>query len=104
MTRKMTERRERALNLKDATLRLAKEHGTEIEVSGYPIIEVELDVVRFWLSNLGGRHQLDIRSRDASGAKVFNASWSSDNDLEVISFRRGPWEDQLLGFGKEPLH
>ena len=32
--------------------------------------------------------------------KVLNVSWSpnGDHDLEIISFRRGDWENQLLQF------
>jgi len=37
------------------------------------------------------------------GAKVLNMQWASDGAIEVVSFRRGDWEQVLLDRAKWAL-
>jgi hypothetical protein len=40
-----------------------------------------------------GLYHLDIWV----GSKMLNIEWNARDDIEIVSFHRGPWEDLLLG-------
>ena len=75
--RRVTGGRQReALELRDACLLLAARHGAQREG--------------------GARRWLEVRHGDAANAPVLELRWSGEG-LEVVAFRRGTWEAELLG-------
>ena len=36
------------------------------------------------------------------GCKVLSLQWDDAGQVEVISFNRGPWEDEALAMGVDP--
>lgn len=93
--------------LKAAALALGERRGETIVVSNRPITEVKLDGLYFWLTPFGtlGPHvNLDVWDEGSGGNKVLNMSWGADGTPEVVSFRRGDWEDVLLAKTRHELH
>lgn len=90
--------------LKAAVLSLAERQGEHMVVSGVLVTEVKLDTLYFWLTPFGPFTNLDVWDEATGGNKVLNMCWSSDNTLEITSFRRGDWEDVLLKHARKALH
>lgn len=93
--------------LKAAALELAERKGETIVVSNRPITEVKLDNLYFWLTPFGtlGRFaNLDVWDVGSGGNKVLNMNWGADGTHEVVSFRRGDWEEVLLAATRHELH
>jgi hypothetical protein len=52
-------------------------------------------------SNAGNlRYGLDIWDQE-HGGKVLNIEWNGEGDVQLVSFRRGPWEARVLAFAIE---
>ena len=90
--------------LKVAALQLAERRGETIVVSNIPITEVKLTSLYFWLTPFGPRTNLDVWDLNQGEAKVLNMSLGQDGTVEVLSFRRGDWEDVLIQQARNELH
>lgn len=53
----------------------------------------------FWLTTLPQGQMLDVWTEGDAGKKVLNVSWHSLSEVELTSFRRGDWEEELLNYG-----
>ena len=99
-----TGRQREALELRDACMLLAARHGTQREVGGAPVLEARLGPFTVRLTPGGSRRTLEVRHADAgaSDAPVLELRWSGE-ELELVAFRRGAWEAELLGLaGRRP--
>ena len=90
--------------LKAAALKIAVKDGKPGSISGYELTDVDLGTVRFSISSLGLGTNLDVWDETRGGAKVLNMSWDDDGVIEVLSFRRGDWEQVLLDKAKRALN
>ena len=90
--------------LKAATIRIAARHGKPGSVSGHELTDVDLGTVRFSIGSLGLGTNLDVWDETRGGGKVFNINWASNGAIEVVSFRRGEWEQVLLDRAKRMLN
>ena len=91
-----TEHRREALELRDACMLLAARHGAQREVGGVPVLEAGLGSLTVRLTPGGASRWLEVRHAGAGDAAVLELRWSRDG-LEVVAFRRGAWEAELLG-------
>jgi hypothetical protein len=91
-----TGRRGEALELRDACMLLAARHGAQREVGGAPVLEAGLGPLTVRLTPGGASRWLEVRHAGAGDAPVLELRWSRDG-LEVVAFRRGAWEAELLG-------
>ena len=94
-------RQREALALRDACLLLAARHGAQREVGGAPVLEAGLGPFTVRLTQGGARRGLEVRhtgaGAGAGGAPaLLELRWSGEG-LEVVAFRRGAWEAELLG-------
>ena len=97
-----TGRRREALELRDACMLLAARRGARREVGGAPVLEAGLGPFTVRLTQGGARRALEVRHAGAGDAPVPELRWSGDA-LEVVAFRRGAWEAELLGLaGRGP--
>jgi hypothetical protein len=119
MTRKQT-----ALNIRDAALRMLREQGKWASMrDGAKTLNAEYQGIRIshwsqfqrgpWLENppepllyraaalgLGPPLQPLENGLDIwASKKVFSIEWGNDGAVNIISFRRGAWEDVLLDDG-----
>ena len=98
-----TGRQREALELRDACMLLAARHGAQREVGGAPVLEAGLGPFTVRLTSEGSRRALAVRHADAGAgtgnAPVLELRWSGQ-ELEVVAFRRGAWEAELLGLAK----
>jgi len=90
--------------LKAAAVRIAAKHGKPGSISGHELTDVDLGAVRFSISSLGLGTNLDVWDETRGGAKVLNMHWASNGAIEVVSFRRGDWEQVLLDWAKRLLN
>ena len=98
MPKPLTGRGRRARELRDACLLLVARHGLASRQGGAPATEVELGPFRIRLTPSGVRREMDVWHAGAAGAKVLNLWWSGE-DVTVVGFRRGAWEQELLALG-----
>ena len=93
--------RREALELRDACMLLAARHGTQREVGGVPVLETGLGPFTVRLTPGGSCRALEVRHADAGSgdAPVLELRWSGEG-LEVVAFRRGAWEAELLGLAR----
>ena len=99
MAKLLTGRRRRARELRDACLMLVARHGLASRQGGVPATEVALDPFRIRLTPSGARREMDVwHAGTGGGAKVLSLWWSGE-DFTVVGFRRGAWEQELLGLG-----
>jgi hypothetical protein len=99
MPKLLTGRRRQARELRDACLVLVARHGLATRQGGAPATEVEHDPFRIRLAPSGARREMDVwHAGTGGGAKVLSLWWSGE-DFTVVGFRRGPWEQELLGLG-----
>ena len=109
----------RAIAIRDHVLPLLRQHGTvEVQRDVVRLTELRIRawVLRFWTpfnelgreeaSSPGYRHAIERqRSRKSlpygldiweKSARVFRILWSDDGTVDVVSFVRGQWEDEVL--------
>jgi hypothetical protein len=86
--------------LEAAAVEIAGRLGKPISVSGIALTEVDLGTVRFCICSLSFGTILDVWDKTRRGAKVLNVNWSGDGAIQVVSFRRGDWEQVLLARAK----
>ena len=99
MPKPVTGRGRRARELRDACLLLVARHGLASRQGGAPATEVVLDPFRIRLTPSGARREMDVwHAGTGGGAKVLGLWWSGD-DVTVVGFRRGAWEQELLALG-----
>jgi hypothetical protein len=100
MPKLLTGRGRRARELRDACLLLVARHGLASQQGGAPATEVVLSPFRIRLTPSGARREMDVWHAGAGtgGAKVLGLQWSGE-DLTVLGFRRGAWEQELLALG-----
>ena len=110
----------RAIAIRDHVLPLLRQHGTvEVQRDVVRLTELRIRawVFRFWTpfnelgreeaSSPGYRHAIEKqRSRKSlpygleiweGSARIFRILWSDDGTVDVASFVRGQWEDEVLG-------
>lgn len=104
MTGVRTKRCVQIPRLKAAAIMLAARHGKPTSISGHELTDVDLGTVRYSIRPLALGTNLDVWDEARGGAKVLNTSWASDDAIEVVSFRRGDWEQILLGRAKRMLN
>ena len=90
--------------LKAAAVRIAARHGKPGSISGHELTGVDLGTVRFSIGSLGLGTNLDVWDETRGGGKVLNINWASNGAIEVVSFRRGEWEQVLLDRAKRLLN
>jgi hypothetical protein len=73
-------------------------------VSNIPITEVRLASLYFWLTPFGPRTNLDVWDETQGEAKVLNMNWDPNGTIEIVSFRRGDWENALIKNARRSLH
>ena len=95
----MTKRRREILELRDACMLLVAQRGNQQEINGAPIMEVTLGPFTIWLTPGGVRRKLDVWHASAGSTKVLDLGWSGDK-LEIVSFRCGAWEQELLDLAR----
>jgi len=83
--------------LKHAAVALAEGLGNPKKVAGKDVMEVNLGTLQFWITSWPLVTQFDVWVKTPdSGQKVLNMSWTNDGTIQVVSFRRGDWEQVLL--------
>jgi hypothetical protein len=87
-----------------AAIRLAARHGIPGSISGHELTDVDLGTVRFSISSLGLGTNLDVWDETRGGGKVLNLHWAGDDVVEIVSFRRGDWEQIILDRAKQALN
>ena len=110
----------RAITIRDHVLPLVRQQGTvEVQRDVVRVTELRLRtwVFRFWTpfnelgreeaSSPGYRHAIERqRSRQSlpygldifeGSAQIFRILWSDEGSVDVASFVRGQWEDEVLG-------
>lgn len=90
--------------LKAAAIGIAARHGRPGSISGHEVTDVDLGSVRFSIGSLGLGTNLDVWDETRGGAKVLNMNWASNGAIEIVSFRRGDWEQVLLDRAKRALN
>ena len=90
--------------LKAAAFDIAQREGRTTVVSNIPITEVKLAELYFWLAPFGPRTNLDVWDETQGEAKVLNINWGRDDTVEIVSFRRGEWENVLIKNARQNLH
>jgi hypothetical protein len=95
MPRPLTARKRQTGALRDACLMLVARYGLATEWNGTHLTEVVLEPFRIWLTPSDARRALDVWYAGAGDAKVLTLWWSGD-EVTVVRFRRGPWEQELL--------
>ena len=82
---------------------LAARYGAQREVGGAPVLEARLGPFTVRLTPGGVRRRLEVRHGEAGNAPVLlELRWSGER-LEVVAFRRGAWEAELLSLaGRGP--
>jgi hypothetical protein len=90
--------------LKAAAIMLAARHGKPSSIWGHELTDVDLGTVRYSIGPLALGTNLDVWDETRGGAKVLNISWASDGAIEVVSFRRGDWEQIILDRAKQMLN
>jgi hypothetical protein len=90
--------------LKAAAIKLAGRHGKPSSWGGHELTDVDLGTVRYSIGPLALGTNLDVWDETRRGAKVLNINWASDGAIEVVSFRRGDWEQILLDRAKRMLN
>jgi hypothetical protein len=98
MPKPLTGRGRRARELRDAGLLLVARHGLASRQGGAPATEVVLGPFRVRLTPSGARREMDVWHAGVGGAKVLSLWWSGE-DVTVVGFRRGAWEQELLALG-----
>ena len=100
MPKPLTGRGRRARELRDACLLLVARHGLASRQGGAPATEVALGPFRVRLTPSGARREMDVwhAGTGTGGAKVLSLWWAGD-DVTVVGFRRGAWEQELLALG-----
>ena len=103
-----TSRLEEAIRLRDAGLALLQREGKQSQAFGgcieFELARPENPYPRLSLSlskhPLDGHPMLSVWAmrKDKCG-KVLNVEWLGDK-VEVVSFRRGEWEAELLAMGR----
>jgi len=107
MTAQRTKRSVQIPLLKAAILALAEREGETVMSSNFPVTEVKLPSLYFWLTPFGGLGtftNVDVWDENSGGNKVLNMCWGPDGAIEVVSFRRGEWENILLAKARARLH
>ncbi len=89
-----------ALELRDACMLLAARCGAQREVGGAPVLEARLGPFTVRLTQGGARRALEVRHAGADAGAgdapvLLELRWSGEG-LEVVAFRRGAWEAELL--------
>ncbi len=101
--RRVTGGRQReVLELRDACMLLAARHGAQREVGGAPVLEAGLGPLTVRLTQGGARRGLEVRHGDAGAGDapvLLELRWSGEG-LEVVAFRRGAWERELLDLAR----
>jgi hypothetical protein len=95
MPRPLTARKRQTGALRDACLMLVARYGLATERNGTHLTEVVLEPFRIWLTPSDARRALDVWYAGAGDAKVLTLWWSGD-EVTVVRFRRGAWEQELL--------
>jgi hypothetical protein len=90
--------------LRAAVLLLVQQQGKTIEAGGHSVIEMSLDTLLVWVTPWTGVTWVDVWDQTRGGSKVLNVWLHPDGGVEVVSFRRGDWEDVLIGAAKRHLH
>lgn len=121
-----TNRIKRALQIRHAALEVIRAQGTMSEVQGLPGRSAEANLgtlqmgyrtpfqrlpassasVKYARALIAQRGHKVSRNLDYgldvwnAGRKVLNLEWSlDDREVQIVSFKRGPWEEILLGSG-----
>jgi|SRR6202035_5453813 hypothetical protein len=109
----MTPKQTTALALRDRALAVLHQHGVWKLISGVECKEFDGDgfSIVFYIRPAGALPSgalysleawLDngdvFRGHKVMGDKVLNLVWNkaSENNVRIVSFRRGPWEERLL--------
>jgi hypothetical protein len=104
----MSEGIERAVAICRHLLPLIRAHGVIAEVSGVRVtrwVSVPFSAVlrtpfSKWPScDARGRPLLPYGLNIRQGHKVLSMSWNDQGEVGVTSFKRGPWEDEVLRLG-----
>ena len=90
--------------LKAAAIAIAAKNGKPGSISGHELTDVDLGTVQFSIGLLGRGTNLDVWDETRGGAKVLNMHWASDGTIEVVSFRRGDWEQVILDRAERALN
>ena len=98
-------RRGEALELRDACMLLAAWRGVQREVGGAPVLEAGPGPFTVRLTQGGARRGLEVRhaGADAGGGDapvLLELRWSGEGLVEVVAFRRGAWERELLDLAR----
>lgn len=86
-------RQEQAVRLRDVCLELVKTHGERRDMSGYVVTQVALKPFTIWLTPW--RHQTSLDIWYDGAGKVLTLRLK-DSDIDILGFRRGRWEGDLL--------
>jgi hypothetical protein len=65
---------------------------------------VNLGTVLFSIGPLGLGTNLDVWDETRGGGKVLNMHWAGNGAIEVVSFRRGHWEQVVLDQANRALN
>jgi hypothetical protein len=79
-----------------AAIMLAAGHGKPGSIGGHELTDVDLGTVRYSIGPLALGTNLEVWHETRGGANVLNISWASNGAIEVMSFRRGDWEQIIL--------
>jgi hypothetical protein len=106
MLRLSPEKQKQAIFLRDRALEMVRRQGSTLQMPDYGIsfecARPSFRILYYDPENLDPGtigydfhyHHLDIYADECG--KVFSARWKNDAALEVITFKRGPWEQVFL--------
>lgn len=102
--KKRTKRSVQLPMLVAAAFLAAKHRGKVIERRDTSVLEAQLGTLQISITPWDGFTWVDVWDETRGGAKVMNVWVFPDRSIEMVSFRRGDWEDVLLSSAKQLLH
>jgi hypothetical protein len=99
MPKRAAGRQQQARELRDACMLLAARHGSQRQMGSVPVMEVKGGPFTIRLTPSGERRELEVWAEGAGSADVLTLCWSA-NKLEIVRFRRGEWEQELLSLAR----
>lgn len=84
---------DQAVRVRDVCLELIKTHGQLREINGYVVTEIAVKRFTVWL--VPWRHPATLDIWYEGAGKVLSLR-HDESTLNILSFRRGKWEGELL--------
>src|SRR5258708_18447893 len=85
-----------AIELRDAAIKLVQANGEwKPFATNIRVMQFDCDSLCVWYSEFPWHFGIDVWDERPERRKMLNVQWN-DSRVEIISFRRGGWEGDLL--------